>query len=333
MHRDFVDSLVQLTSLRELNLLRCFLVDELSVVPVLSRVCLLQQRRSRALNRPYGIEKYEYLYYQVNEEGAVETKANREFSQFLDSSNSPRLFDQKVFNQSGLTSIYPIKIDKNTTEFVVFEINQLSKDLRRFLHSLFHIYKNHCELLLAAETDELTGLKNRKAFNRVCNGLLNPKASNNATDVSDRHTCFAMIDMDHFKQVNDEFGHLYGDEVLLLFAQLMVREFRASDFLFRYGGEEFAVILTGANADTAYKVLERFRAAAEAFTYPQIGHKTVSIGYALATIDSDAPLTIEQADKALFYSKETGRNQTHYFQDLVDNGKIKITESKPVLFF
>jgi diguanylate cyclase (GGDEF)-like protein len=326
MNKALVQSLVKLTALREVNELRCFLVGEIRNLPAVSKVSFVQQKRSRALSRPDNGGEYEYLYYRVNDDGSIEENPSEKFHDLLDTIDSPSLTDK-----NGSTSFYPIKIDSNTKEFILLKLSKLSKQLSFFLDSFFHVYKNHTELLLAAEIDELTGLQNRKAFDRVCNRLFNPEVSSDGIDIG--NTCFAMVDLDHFKQVNDEFGHLYGDEVLLLFAQLMIREFRTSDFLFRYGGEEFAVILTDANPDTAYKALERFRKAAESFNYPQVGRKTMSIGYTLADINNNAPLTIDQADQALYYSKENGRNQTNFFQHLVDTGKIETKESEPILFF
>jgi diguanylate cyclase (GGDEF)-like protein len=326
MNKALVQSLVKLTALREANELRCFLVDEIKNLAVVSEVSFVQQKRSRALSRPDNGEEYEYLYYRVNDDGSIEENPSEKFDELLDTIDGPSLTDK-----NGSTSFYPITIDSNTKEFILLKLSKLSEQLSFFLDSFFHVYQNHTELLLAAEIDELTGLQNRKAFDRVCNRLFNPEVSSDGINIS--NTCFAMVDLDHFKQVNDEFGHLYGDEVLLLFAQLMIREFRTSDYLFRYGGEEFAVILTDANPDTAYKALERFRKAAEAFNYPQVGRKTMSIGYTLADINNNAPLTIDQADQALYYSKENGRNQTSFFQHLVDTGKIETKESEPILFF
>jgi len=125
----------------------------------------------------------------------------------------------------GSTSVFPITIDKNTKEFILFKLNKVSQQLCFFFDTFFQVYKNHTELLLAAEIDELTGLLNRKAFDRISNRLFNLDLSSDSIRKKSSQTCFATVDLDHFKQVNDEFGHTYGDEVLL-FSQLMMREFR-----------------------------------------------------------------------------------------------------------
>jgi two-component system cell cycle response regulator len=328
MDKHLIESLVKLTALRDANQLRVFLVTEISNLSAASEVTFVQKKRSRALSRPQNGRGYEYLYYRIRDDGSIENTPNVKFHKILDAIESP-----KLTNRHGSTLIYPISIDRNTKEFILIKLSHLSDSLSFFLDTFFHIYKNHTELLLAAEIDELTGLQNRKAFNRICNNLFNPKLSSDDMEITTSETCFAMIDLDHFKQVNDEFGHLYGDEVLLLFAQLMIREFRTSDFLFRYGGEEFAVILTDSNPGAAYEILERFRKSAELFNYPQVGCITMSIGYTVTDIDKNAALIIDEADQALYYSKKNGRNQTNCFLRLVDSGEIETKKSEPILYF
>ncbi|HNF78389.1 MAG TPA: GGDEF domain-containing protein, partial [Thauera aminoaromatica] len=118
----------------------------------------------------------------------------------------------------------------------------------------------------------------------------------------------AVLDIDHFKRVNDTFGHLLGDEVLLRFARIMEHSFRYNDRLFRFGGEEFLVLMrtdeTGAGL-----ALERFRAAVEAYDFPCVGRLTVSIGYACAAGAPLAPDLVDIADQALYSAKREGRNR------------------------
>lgn len=80
-------------------------------------------------------------------------------------------------------------------------------------------------------------------------------------------------------------------------------------------------------------ILERFRKAAESFYYPQVGQKTMSIGYTLVDVRNNALLVVDQADQALYYSKENGRNQTNNFQRRVDIGEIETRKSKPLYLF
>ena len=91
----------------------------------------------------------------------------------------------------------------------------------------------------------------------------------------------------------------------------MVQSFRYEDLLFRYGGEEFAVVLANADLEIATAALERFRRKVEAYALPQIGHKTVSIGFTAMGTVQGVEEVVMRADKALYHAKNNGRNQTH----------------------
>lgn len=133
----------------------------------------------------------------------------------------------------------------------------------------------------------------------------------------------ALIDVDHFKSINDRYGHLYGDEVLVALAHLMRSRFRESDALFRYGGEEFAVLLHARDAQAVHDTLERFREATSAMRISRVEQVTVSIGFLL--IDGKighCSALVDCADKALYYAKANGRNQARAYEALVASGAI-----------
>ncbi len=111
--------------------------------------------------------------------------------------------------------------------------------------------------------------------------------------------------------------------MLTLFARLMTQSFRHEDLLFRYGGEEFAVVLANADLEIAASALERFRRTVEAYAFPQIGHKTVSIGFTALSAEHGAEKAVMCADKALYFSKENGRNQTRCYETPVAEGKLE----------
>jgi len=122
------------------------------------------------------------------------------------------------------------------------------------------------------------------------------------------------VDSDHFKHINDSFGHSAGDSVLRELASCMQGRMRASDMLFRYGGEEFALILTGVGAKGACQMAERLRAAVAAsrFDYDgQIIGLTVSIGVATLNPQDSSKSLFNKADVALYQAKRGGRNQVH----------------------
>ena len=135
-----------------------------------------------------------------------------------------------------------------------------------------------------------------------------------------------ILDIDHFKNINDNFGHMYGDEVLLLFANLMEKTFRNSDLLFRYGGEEFVVVLSPTTESEAFLVFDRFRKKLESFNYPRIGKITISIGIVNINSQEHPTTLLEHADQSLYYAKEHGRNQVCNYNELIKAGKLKVRQ-------
>jgi diguanylate cyclase (GGDEF)-like protein len=139
---------------------------------------------------------------------------------------------------------------------------------------------------------------------------------------ADEPSWLALVDIDRFKAINDGYGHLFGDEVLLLVSRLMQRTFRGADYLFRFGGEEFVIMLEHASQEGARIALERLRQAVELYEFPQVGRVTISIGNTQIT-EQDVPTTcIQRADAALYYAKEHGRNCVWNFEHLVSIGEL-----------
>ena len=146
-----------------------------------------------------------------------------------------------------------------------------------------------------ARTDDLTGLPNRRAWEEeLPRELLRAKREA-------RPMCVAMIDLDHFKEFNDERGHQAGDRFLKQAAAAWGEELRGTDFLARYGGEEFALALPGCTPEMAIEVCERVRAAT-----PE--NETCSIGIASWDNEEGAPSLLGRADGALYEAKHRGRN-------------------------
>lgn len=193
------------------------------------------------------------------------------------------------------------------------------------LARLLQIFSNRLYLLSRNELDGLTGLHNRQSFDERIKHLVLDAGHDGRRarpSVAAQHDCLALLDIDHFKTVNDKYGHLYGDEVLVQFSRLMSRSFRHQDMMFRYGGEEFALVLVGMTPGAAVPVLDSFRAALEACEFPQIGCKTVSIGVAGISPGESVDTIINRADKALYYAKQNGRNQVCCYETLVADGRL-----------
>ncbi|MCP5459840.1 MAG: GGDEF domain-containing protein [Gammaproteobacteria bacterium] len=131
-----------------------------------------------------------------------------------------------------------------------------------------------------------------------------------------------IIDMDHFKQTNDQYGHENGDRVLKNFAELLMLNIRASDFIFRFGGEEFLIVLGNVGPDEAMKIAEKIRNRCETHEFKLSGglsiNHTCSIGIGLHDGHPDYNRVIRQADAAMYAAKKRGRNQTVLMMDPVD---------------
>jgi diguanylate cyclase (GGDEF)-like protein len=188
--------------------------------------------------------------------------------------------------------------------------------------SHIQIFINQINLLSLNERDALTGLYNRQAFDERLKKLLENHNSNRKSDTSTNHV-FALVDIDLFKRINDTLGHIYGDEVLILFARILRQSLREDDWIFRYGGEEFAIVLQNCSLQLGKGVLERVRGNVESYAFPQLERVTCSMGY--TSLDARHPLGVnfQRADAALYYAKEHGRNQTHAFEVLVEAGSLR----------
>lgn len=171
------------------------------------------------------------------------------------------------------------------------KVDERTKELNDAMLEMQHI----------ALTDELTKLKNRKYFD-ICLSRELKKASNNGK------LSLIYLDLDYFKKVNDNFGHLLGDNVLVNTAKLMKERLRGKDIAARWGGEEFIIILPETNIDGAMALAEQLRQAMENFEHPDVGVVTGSFGCTSCLENDDEDSILRRCDKALYTSKSRGRN-------------------------
>ncbi|MFZ6689260.1 GGDEF domain-containing protein [Undibacterium sp. SXout11W] len=208
------------------------------------------------------------------------------------------------------------------------------------------VYKNFLALLDYNERDSLTGLLNRKTFDDSYTRMLRMNVGHLALaedelgadqpeteNKVDHYHWLAVVDIDYFKRVNDQFGHLYGDEVLILIANIMRNSFQPNDHLFRFGGEEFLILVHSSSLGEAHRVLDQFRTNVEQYHFPQVGQVTVSIGFARIDTFEPAVATVGRADQALYYAKTHGRNQTCHYDMLVANGDLHQEYSNDIAEF
>ena len=202
----------------------------------------------------------------------------------------------------------------------VTEIHRKNEELGRMLAELnrtrAQIERQNEELRHLAGRDSLTGCLNRRAFYEAAAKVFEPSLRANA------NLCCIMADIDHFKGVNDLYGHAVGDQVIQVVARMLAGNLRVSDILCRYGGEEFCLILPDTTPEEAMAIAERMRTSIEktgsaAIRNIKVSPITLSFGVASLT---DGATHIEElvneADNALYASKEGGRNRVSLWQRL-----------------
>lgn len=165
------------------------------------------------------------------------------------------------------------------------------------------------------EIDDLTGVYNRRKMLEI---LKREKAR---ADRGGDGFAICLFDLDHFKQINDNFGHLAGDNVLQVLTTEVQKEIRASDFLVRYGGEEFVVILSSTNLDGALEYAERIRIRVAEISYPNLADTTrvtISIGVVCYTPPESLERLLTKADEALYVAKTKGRNRIEIYDNSIE---------------
>lgn len=235
-------------------------------------------------------------------------------------------------------SRFPVMLAEGATAWGVAEIHSLaalSEADAAAVSRLLAMYGNVLDMLDYSECDALTGLWNRKPFDDLFYKTLRPTApveppplptiaEEHRATLSPSNFWLAMVDIDHFKQVNDTYGHLIGDEVLILVARLLKTSFRAYDRVYRFGGEEFVVVLRSDDHDAAVAAVERFRIAMANYEFPQAGRITASVGVTEIRAGDSPAAACERADQAVYYAKHHGRNQVCSEADLVRRGLLKV---------
>jgi diguanylate cyclase (GGDEF)-like protein len=232
-----------------------------------------------------------------------------------------------------ITTCFPLTTDREIVGVLELHTQRvLTLEEQQLVGGILRVYRNFQGLLDYSERDTLTGLLNRKTFDDAflrSTSALNQRHAEEqeepASGSERRHRptsqpWLGVIDIDHFKSVNDTYGHLIGDEVLLLLSRLMRGCFRLHDQLYRFGGEEFVVLLRANSEADAQAAFERLRATVQSYAFPQVGHITISSGFTEVRAGDTPSGAFERADKAVYYAKQNGRNRVVSYQSLVAQG-------------
>lgn len=331
-HSEILSSVVEITRQRDKDSLEFSLVATLAEIVPVTKVSFY-----RTINE-IGIESLEEvvrLDTSKNEKGDLE---------FLWQVEAPIVKAKGVLKECWLNKSFLTRTNKKNTETTilvpmhknedVIGILMLSSDkplddYKSIVEGFVKIYENHLYILSESEHDTLTGLLNRRSFDSRLSKLLELQKTKDSRLEDERRkeniltsTWIVQLDIDDFKRVNDTFGHMYGDEVLLLLSQMMRSTFRQTDLLFRFGGEEFVIVLAPTRDEDTFFALERFRQKVADFHFPQVGQVTISIGCAEIQPGDYPPTVLDRADKAMYYAKTNGRNQVCHYETLLANGDI-----------
>jgi diguanylate cyclase (GGDEF)-like protein len=325
-----LDKLVSMTAIHDVELMEFSLLKTLEefLRPQELLILKLDQNGQPSYQLRLRQEKYEIILDSIS--------ISEEILATIEIVRSTKQSFNRMLHSNLLLTVWHVLQEKSHEIFLVTITNdQISKQDTYMIKGLLGIYRNFFAVLSDAQRDQLTGLLNRKTFDDVINKIYFQRpVSTEAVlierrskdDVVNSEFWIGMADLDNFKRINDTLGHLYGDEVLLLMSQLMQGHFRENDYLFRFGGEEFVVIIRTHGEEQAHKAFERFRVAMETHHFPQVGQVTVSIGVAKMSPSVFSATLLDHADKALYHAKQNGKNQVCFYEKLVDNGLVE--ESK-----
>ncbi len=197
------------------------------------------------------------------------------------------------------------------------------KDLEiPLIHAILELHSQMHLLLSKYPIDPLTGLYNREYFERWVRRIYERNLFATMRTLKDSQWCLALFDLDHFADINRQYGSLKGDQILAEIGKQIANAFRPDDGLFRYAGDRFAILLRESNLETAFQVMDRFRQKIASHEFPVKTTITASIG--MTQLDDRLWVTvIGDAKEALEQSKADGGNKLHIYEHLLTSGFIE----------
>jgi diguanylate cyclase (GGDEF)-like protein/PAS domain S-box-containing protein len=222
-------------------------------------------------------------------------KQKEQFKQMWSEITQGKMWEDEVINRAKdgtifwvYIHIHPIFDDKNH----IMGYQALREDITD---------KKNLEFL--SSHDKLTSIYNRAKFDELLEQAIREYKQEGLL------FSLAILDIDHFKKVNDNYGHLVGDSVLIESVKSIKDTIRRSDILARWGGEEFVLLLPNTSIKEAKSILEKIRASIEATTFEKVGHITISAGVSQMSREETSTTLLKKIDDALYEAKESGRNR------------------------
>lgn len=291
------------------------------------------------LRQGQGVEVNDAMHADFRRLGPVEADSPRQRCLEV---NLPVVVEDAGGERGACLTCLPLFLGGALTDAGVIDIRsgaRLDTLALSSIERVLRVYRNMHDMFLYSERDALTGLLNRKSFEETYYKSLSdatvppgdvavgaeetPGGPTGRRLRSAEQFWLAMVDVDHFKQVNDRFGHQIGDEVLILVARILKNTFRGYDRVYRFGGEEFVVLLRCADHQAALQTVERLRQKMEQYRFPQVGCITVSVGLSSIGGGDTPDVVCNRADEAVYYAKRNGRNRVCSYDELIQQGLLQ----------
>ena len=245
--------------------------------------------------------------------------------------NGPRITYLPLFNDARNSEEGVVEVHSGTP---------LTPEQTQTIAAMLHVFRNMYNLLAYSDRDALTGLLNRKALDDTFYSAVLEEleagqdarsqalAAPVAAGQERRHRVppnywLGTVSVDSFTALSDQYGHLIGEEVLLLVARILNNTFRTYDRIYRFGGDQFAVLMHCPDEALVLAAFERFRANMEKFNFPQVGRVTACAGFTRVGPDDSPSTALERAERAVDYAQRNGCNKVFSHGDLVRKGFVE----------
>ncbi|WP_335917164.1 GGDEF domain-containing protein [Shewanella chilikensis] len=312
-----LDSVVQLTEQRQLDSLAESLVSTVSQMLSIDEVCILD------------VDKL------TKRKGGLDGQRNVSSASLAVSVKLCIEQQREICFSNGLHQelAVPIIINDKLTKVLLVSAPLLTEQDRVLLRGFAKVYENYFHIVVESETDSLTNLLNRKAFLpqlyssvEIACDLLQEQAQASQDADEELKLWICIFDIDYFKKINDTFGHLYGDEVLLQVSALMKQVFNPQDLMFRFGGDEFVILPAPRSRRALIELCQEFTQNLAQLQQERLGGVRISMGIVGIDPRVDPGTLLNQADNALYFVKGNGRNQVAFYGQLLAEGKLQRPE-------